>query len=56
MVEEAILSFVDGKVATVSVAIVKVAVLEDGSGKVAILLEGVNVKVAVLEAWLDLVA
>ena len=32
VVEEAILSFVDGKVATVSVAVVKVAVLEDGSG------------------------
>ena len=56
VVAEAILSFVDGKVATVSIAVVKVAVLKDGSGKVEILLEGVNVKVAVLEAWLDLVA
>ena len=56
MVEEAVLSVVDGKVATLSVAIVKVVVLEDGSGKVAILLEGVNIRVAVLEAWLDLVA
>ena len=47
VVAEAILSVVDGKVATFSVAIVKVAVHEDGGGKVAILLEGVNVKVAV---------
>ena len=34
MVEEAVLSVVDGKVATFSVAVIKVAVLEDGSGKV----------------------
>ena len=47
MVEEAVFSVVDSKVATLGVAIVKVAVLEDGSGKVVILLEGVNVKVAV---------
>ena len=32
VVAEAILSVVDGKVATFSVAVVKVAVLEDGSG------------------------
>ena len=56
VVEEAVLSVVDGKEATFSVAVVKVAVLEDGGGKVAILLEGVNIRVAVLEAWLDLVA
>ena len=49
MVEEAVLSVVNGKVATYSVAVVKVVVLEDDSGKVAILLEGVNVKVAVLK-------
>ena len=36
MVEEAVLSVVDGKVATLSVAVVKVAVLEDGGGKVAV--------------------
>ena len=56
MVEVTIVEAVDGKVATLSIAVVKVAFLEDGSGKVAILLEGVNVRVAVLEAWLDLVA
>ena len=50
VVEEAVLSILDSKVATFSIAIVKVAVLEDGGGKVAILLEGVNVKEAVLEA------
>ena len=50
VVEEAVLSVVDDKVATFSVAVVKVAVLEDSGGKVAILLGGVNVKVAVLEA------
>ena len=37
MVEEAVFSVVDGKVATLSVAIVKVAVLEDGGGKVTVL-------------------
>ena len=50
VVEEAVLSVVDGKVATFCIAVVKVAILEDSGGKVAILLEGVNVKVAVLEA------
>ena len=53
--KEAVLSVVDGKVATYSVTVIKVVVLEDGSGKITILLEGVNVRVAVLEAWLDLV-
>ena len=56
MVEEAVFSVVDGKVATLSVAVIKVTILKDGGGKVAILLEDVNVKVAVLEAWLGLVA
>ena len=36
--KEAVLSIVDGKVATLSVAVIKVAtVLEDGGGKVAVL-------------------
>ena len=43
-------SLVVGKVAVLLVAVVTVAVLEDGGGKVAVLLEGVNVKVAVLKA------
>ena len=50
VVEEAVLSIVNGKVATLRVAVVKVAVLKDGSGKIAILFEGVNIKVAVLKS------
>ena len=37
VVEEAVLSVVDSKVATYSVVVVKVAVLEDDGGKVAVL-------------------
>ena len=50
IIEEAVLSVVDGKVATLSIAVIEVGVLEDGSGKVEILLEGVNIKVAVHKA------
>ena len=50
VIEVTIVEVVDGKVATLSVAVVKVAILEDGGSKVAILLEGVNIKLAVLKA------